>query len=178
MWNCAGVVLVDKEILEMKKFISSVFIVTVIFFTAIASAQAKEGRDKELALDFKLQDLNKNLVSLSEYKGKNAIIILFWTTWCPYCRAELNNLNQKYPQLAKEGWEVFAIDVQESAVLVEAFFKKRPLSFRVLLDSDAQVARFYGIFGVPTFILVNKEGYVVFKDNYFPEDKYRELILK
>ena len=141
-------------------------------------AQAKEVKEKVLAPDFKLQDLSENSVALSDYKGKNPVVIIFWTTWCPYCRAELNNLNQKYPQLAKEGWEVLAINVEEPSSLVAAFLKKRPLTFKVLLDMDAQIAHSYGVLGVPTYILVNKEGFVVFKDNYFPEDKYRELILK
>ena len=61
---------------------------------------------------------------------------------------------------------------------MSAFLKKRPLSFKVLLDSDANVAHSFKILGVPTFILVNKEGFVVFKDNYFPEDKYKELALE
>ncbi|MEK6727690.1 MAG: TlpA disulfide reductase family protein [Candidatus Omnitrophota bacterium] len=164
----------------MKKCFKFFLITGIIFFTGISCIQVKnpEGSEKEVALDFKLQDLSKNSVALSDYRGKNPVAILFWTTWCPYCRVELNNLNQKYPQLAKEGWEVLAIDVEESSFLVEAFLKKRPLTFKVLLDLDAQVAHSYGLLGVPTFILVNKEGFVVFKDNYFPEDRYRELILK
>jgi len=164
----------------MKKCFKFFLISGIIFLTGISCIQAKspEGKEKEVALDFKLQDLSKNSVALSDYKGKKPVAIIFWTTWCPYCRSELNNLNQKYPQLAKEGWEVLAIDVEEPSSLVEAFLKKRPLTFKVLLDLDAQVAHSYGLFGVPTYILVNKEGFVVFKDNYFPEDKYRELILK
>lgn len=164
----------------MKKCFKFFLITGIIFLTGISCIQAKnpEGNEKEVALDFKLQDLNRNFVTLSDYKGKKPVAIIFWTTWCPYCRAELNNLNQRYPQLAKEGWEVLAIDVQESSFLVEAFLKKRPLAFKALLDPDAQVAHSYGLLGVPTFILVNKEGFVVFKDNYFPEDRYMELILK
>lgn len=163
----------------MKKYFKFFLITGIIFLAGISCIQVKnpEGKEKEVALDFKLQDLSKNFVSLSDYKGKNPVVILFWTTWCPYCRTELNNLNQRYPQLVKEGWEVLAIDVDESLFLVEAFLKRRPLTFKVLLDSDAKAAHSYGLLGVPTFILVNKEGFVVFKDNYFPEDEYKELLL-
>lgn len=162
----------------MKKFISSLFITMMFVLAVISSAQAKEGKEKELALDFKLQDLNNDFVILSDYKGKKPVIILFWTTWCPYCRVELDQLNKRYPQLTKEGFEVFAIDVNEYSSIVNVFLKKRPLSFRILLDSDARVTHSYKILGVPTFILINKEGFVVFKDNYFPEGKYKESILQ
>lgn len=142
--------------------------------------QIKAPEVKEIvpAIDFKLQDLNNNLVTLSSYKDKKPVILLFWTTWCPFCREEFNTLNKKYPQLTKEGWEVLAINIEESPSIVGVFLKKHPPAFKVLLDVDAQVTYSYDILGVPTFILVNKEGFVVFKDNYFPEDKYKELILK
>ena len=164
----------------MKIFFKFFLLIGIIFLTGTSCMQVKtpEIQERVAAIDFKLQDLNNNFVTLSSYKDKKPVILLFWTTWCPFCRDELNSLNKKYPQLAKEGWDVLAINVEESASLVGVFLKKRPLAFKVLLDTDAHVTYSYDILGVPTFILVNKEGFVVFKDNYFPEDKYRELILK
>lgn len=164
----------------MKIFFKLFSVIGIIFLTGISCMQVKtpEIKEKIPALDFKLPDLNNEFVTLSSYKGKNPVILLFWTTWCPFCREELNILNKKYPQLAKEGWEVLGINIEESPSIVGVFLKKRPLAFKVLLDTDAQVTYSYDILGVPTFILVNKEGFVVFKDNYFPEDRYKELILK
>lgn len=162
----------------MKKIIKQLLIITIISLMGISCTQAKEGSQKALALDFKLQDLNKNSVALSDYKGRNPVIIAFWTTWCPFCRVELSKLNDRYPQLVKEGWEVLAVNVGESQEIVGVFIKKRPLNLKVLLDIDTQVAHSYEVLGVPTFLLVNKDGFVVFRDNYFPADKYKELILK
>ncbi|MCX5703901.1 MAG: TlpA disulfide reductase family protein [Candidatus Omnitrophica bacterium] len=130
-----------------------------------------------LAQDFILKDLNQNTVILSSYKNKQPVLLFFWTTWCPYCRGELKVLNGIYPELTKEGWEVFAIDVDEPAYRVESFLESYGLIFKVLLDKDAAVMESYGLFGVPTYVLVDKEGYIVFKDHYFPKGEYKKLIL-
>lgn len=138
--------------------------------------EAKSTRFR-LAPDFMLKDLNRDTFILSSYKDKQPVLLFFWTTWCPSCRSELKTLNDLYPELIKEGWELFAIDVAESAYRVENFVKNYALNFKVLLDKDAAVMDSYDLFGVPTYVLVDKEGYIVFKDNYFPRQDYRRLIL-
>ena len=50
------------------------------------------------------------------------------------------------------------------------------MAFKVLLDSDAEVAYSYALIGVPTFVLVNKRGEIVFQDNLFPQNTYKEFL--
>jgi len=140
--------------------------------------QATEARSQEnkLAADFKLKDLNNLSHTLSSYKNKKAVLLFFWTTWCPFCRNELRSLNAIYPKLKKEGWEVFGIDVAESAHKVKKFIKQYSLDFKILLDKDRSTAQSYNIIGVPTFILVDKNGRIVFKGNRFPQTRYKDLI--
>src|SRR3989338_157237 len=129
-----------------------------------------------LAPDFKLKDLSQHTVVLSSYRDKQPVILFFWTTWCPFCRRELRELNNRYPALVKEGWEVLAIDVGEPLSRVVNFVKDYELTFKVLLDKDTTVANDYGILGVPTYIIVDKAGNVVFDDHYFPHTEYKNLI--
>lgn len=154
----------------MKKTIS--LLCVIIMLTALFTPAVAQNSP---AADFKLQDLNKNFVSLSDYKGKRPVILFFWTTWCPYCRVELGELSKRYAQLTKEGIEALAVDVNEPASIVEAFLKKMNLKLKVLLDSEAKAAHSYEILGVPTYVLVNKEGVIVFKGNSLPERKIKEL---
>ncbi len=131
---------------------------------------------EELAVDFTLEDLQGNKISLTSYKDKQPVVLFFWTTWCPFCRQELKSLSQRYPELVKEGWELLAINVGEPAQKVDNFIKNYGgLSFKVLLDKNMDVADAYNLLGVPTYILINKKGDIVFHDPSFPKEKYKEL---
>lgn len=125
--------------------------------------------------DFKLSELNGGVYSLSSYKGKQPVLLFFWTTWCPYCRRELSSLDAIAPQLAKDGWELFAINLGEPEYKVADYIKKHNISVKVLLGKNEGVAEAYGILGVPTFVIIDKNGKVVFKDNYFPTE-YKKFI--
>jgi peroxiredoxin len=132
---------------------------------------------KRVATDFDLQDIYQDYYRLKEYKNKQPLILFFWTTWCPYCERELAVLNNMYPGLVKDGFMVFAINVGELPDTVTNFVKGLNLAYRVLLDSDTAVSGAYQVIGVPTYVLVNQDGYIVFQDSYFPQD-YKDIILQ
>jgi peroxiredoxin len=164
----------------MRKYFKLLFIFVLVSVFGVSYIQAKEDESKvkDIAMDFKLQDLNQNTFTLSSYKDNQAVILFFWTTWCPFCRNELRMLKAFYPELKKENLELLAIDVGEPAYRVDNIVKENALDFPVLLDKTTTVSGAYGVFGVPTYFIVDKRGYVVFKDNYFPKGKYKELIYK
>jgi len=127
--------------------------------------------------DLILNDLKSKPVNLSALTGKPAILF-FWTTWCPYCRAELKVLNKMYPQMEEEGLAIFAIDVGEAGYKVERFLKDNPLlNINILLDPEGKAAEKYGLNGVPTYIFINKDGKVVSLEHSLPAD-YKNLLLK
>jgi peroxiredoxin len=164
----------------MKKILQFFFIVFLLSLFAVSCMQAKEPEAKTggLAADFKLEDLSQNTFSLSSYRDKQPVVLFFWTTWCPYCRTELKNLNEIYPQLRKDGWELLAINVGEPAYKVDNFVQGKGLTFKVLLDKDTAVADAYGLMGVPTYFFVDKKGNIILRENYFPLAKYKELNAK
>lgn len=133
-------------------------------------------QEKKLAPDFTLQDLSQNTFTLSSYKNKQPVMLFFWTTWCPFCRQELKTLKDNYPELVKEGLLLVAIDAGESAAKVSDFVKSYNLPFQVLLDRDKSVTKAFDVFGVPTYVLIDKQGYVRFVDNDFPKEEYKSLI--
>lgn len=158
----------------MRKFLTSLF-VFFLAFTVIApltlSAESPSGE----AYDFNLEGLDKTSHSLRDYKGK-PVLLLFWTTWCPFCRKELAELKNLSLGLEAEGFKVFAVDIQEAPYKVENFVQSHNLKVSVLLDKDAQAANAYGVLGVPTYVLINRHGQVVFKNHYFPKNTYRNLV--
>jgi len=150
--------------------------VTNIFFGLTAAlfltTQTLSAQDLSPAPNFDLQDMANTKISLNSYKGKQQVLLFFWTTWCPFCRKELKALNNRYQELLKNGWEVLAIDIGEPAEKITNFLKsqKMSLGFKVLLDKNTAVGEAYGVLGVPTLVFVNKKGQIVYKDNIFPED--------
>lgn len=135
-----------------------------------SSAQAQE-----IAREFKLPDLEGKVFTLSAYKDKQPVFLFFWTTWCPYCREGMKELNSSYPELSKKGWVVAAVNLGEPPQKVQGFVDNYALKFNVLLDRYLSVADAYDVLGVPSYVLINKAGIIVFKDNYLPLGKLEEL---
>lgn len=128
-----------------------------------------------IAADFKVLDSENKPVSLSDFKNK-PVILFFWTTWCPYCRRELKGLTDKYENFQKDGLELLPINVGEPVSKVQRFISSFQLPFRVLLDEDSAVADAYDVLGVPTYIYINKRGFIVSKGHYFSQEDYQKLI--
>lgn len=163
----------------IKRVCAVILIVAGVYFVVsgvVNSAYAQPNEVIQTGVDFSLKDLDGNKITLSHFRNKKPVLLFFWTSWCFFCRGELNNLNRIYPQLQSEDIEVLAINIQESKAKVERFLRRSPVAFKVLLDSDAEVAYSYALIGVPTFVLVNKRGEIVFQDNLFPQNTYKQFL--
>ena len=162
----------------MKKYLRIFMLLFFISFGFSSYAAQGDANSLKTAPAFQLADLNDKIVSLSDYKGKKAVILFFWTTWCPYCRAELKTLNAKSADLAKASVVLLAVNVGETKDKAANFVKSRNLSFEILLDKDSQVTELYDLLGVPTYFVINKSGEVVSTENHFPENFIKELSSK
>jgi peroxiredoxin len=115
------------------------------------------------APDFVLEDLNGQEFKLSNRRG-HPVLIVFSTTWCTYCRERIPYLKEIYKNYTNRGLEMINIDIQESHERVSRFASDYQLPYNVLLDADGAVSRTYGVQGVPTIILVDKDGKIVCRD--------------
>lgn len=130
----------------------------------------------KLAADFKLQDLKSDTVTLNSFRDKKPVILFFWTTWCPYCLKNLKEIIPLSDELEKDGIELLLINIGEPASRVERFLERNNLDVNVFLDERTDVAGAYEIYGVPTYVLIDKKGYIVNRSNSFPHRAYKELI--
>jgi peroxiredoxin len=152
----------------MKKTIV-VILLSLLCFNLYAFDSFQSGPKNEKAPDFTLQDISGRSVSLSNYSNK-AVVLFFWTTWCPNCRKDLSNFNKEYDNLKSSGIELLAIDVQESKAKVESFVKSNSIKYPVLLDIGGNVSSKYKVVGVPTIILISKQGIILSVSHAFPSD--------
>ena len=127
-------------------------------------------------VDFTLPDANGKEVSLGQFIGKTPVLLLFWATWCPHCNESVPVLNRMHREPPTGGKvKILALDFMESEKKVNAFISSKKVAYPVLLDRRGRVARKYKVVGIPTYILLDRQGKVVYRDHDIPEiGKYLE----
>jgi len=116
------------------------------------------------APDFTVQDIDGKQVKMSDYLGKNPILIDFWATWCNPCKVELPHLDNIYKKYQDQGLIFLAIseDSPRSVSKVKPYVRSKNYAAMVPLDPDGQVLRkFFGENTLPYTILIDREGKIV-----------------
>lgn len=109
------------------------------------------------ASDFSLPKLGGGTISLSEYRDKKPVVLLFWATWCPNCRRDMPVLDGIYRKYG-DSVEIIGIDLNEKEATVRAFIDKNAIGFPIAFDEDGTVGDEYGIQYTNTHVLVGKNG--------------------
>ncbi len=142
--------------------------------------QAGQGADSPIAPDFRLQDLAGGTVRLADLKGK-VVLIDFWATWCPPCRAAIPGIERLHKTYGQKGLVVLGVSVDEGGWDdVKAVGKQLGISYRIL-KGDEDVQTKYLIRAIPTVYLVNKEGRITSlfmgaEDERTIEEEVRKLL--
>jgi peroxiredoxin len=132
--------------------------------SAIAKdAEKKFGIQKgNVAPDFDLATINGEQTKLSNYRGKK-VILNFWASWCPPCKAEMPNIEKFYKENKDQDVIVLAVNLttaEKNKNDVQQFIKDQGLTFPVLLDEQGKVGNMYQTFTIPTSYIINTKGIV------------------
>jgi peroxiredoxin len=111
----------------------------------------------EQARDFSLPDQTGKVHSLAGNKG-SVVLIRFWADWCPNCKEEMPRIDGVYRSLKDKGFRVLGVNVKQGESAVSDFVKEYNISFPTPMDKDATVAKTYGVVGLPTTFIVDKDG--------------------
>jgi peroxiredoxin len=112
------------------------------------------------APDVSLTDLQGNPVALSDYAGQ-VILYNAWATWCPPCKAEMPTLQAYYEKHKSQGFVIVAIeDGLQGNIKVEDFVAQYGLTFPVWPDPAFKASKAYGVNGLPTSFVIDRQGKV------------------
>ena len=115
----------------------------------------------KMAPDFELETLDGEKKKLSDLRGKR-VMVNFWATWCPPCRAEIPDL-QKFHE--NEDITILAVNLTETEQdmdKVEEFVDDFGMTFPILLDTETEVADTYKIQPIPSSFMVDSNGRIQF----------------
>lgn len=133
-------------------------VMLAVSLTTVSADAAVEG---DSAPDWSLRSINNTYVSFPRVADGKPAIILFWATWCPYCRALMPQLEQIRNEYEARGVKVLAINIKEDGDAA-AFAAEHDFDFVYLLNGDAIAERYFVRF-TPGLFIVDGNGKVVFR---------------
>lgn len=108
---------------------------------------------------FTLPDIqaDKPAISLESLRGKT-VYVDFWASWCAPCLRSMPLINELYGKYRDQNFEVIAINVDDPIEDGQDFLLDTPLDYLIAADTDNAVLNEYGVTGMPTSFLIDKEG--------------------
>jgi len=142
------------------------FLILFIFLTTkVIANDVSEIKNIVIHKDLKVYDnvffLDKNdkKINIKEFNG-NLLLLNFWATWCAPCKEEMPSLDRLQVNQNLSNLKIFAINVsQESKKKVDSFFEDLNIeNFDPYFDAPTTLAKTFSLRGVPTSILIDKDG--------------------
>ena len=153
---------------HMSKVKTKIKIIVFLFllFSLVYISSASANTKPEKAPDFTLRALNPSVsgytdFSLSSFKG-HVVIINFWATWCPPCRAEIPMLENFYKSYKSKGVIVVGINVNDNVSGVKSFTKLYDMTYPVVYASSSVISNYGGVNAIPQTFFISKSGYIMF----------------
>ncbi|HAK46109.1 MAG TPA: hypothetical protein DCO79_09375 [Spirochaeta sp.] len=112
---------------------------------------------------FELKAADGKLYRLSDYAGQT-VVLNFWASWCPPCRAELPELKSFYEELNPAEAAFLSINLytsEKKPAELPAFIEAEGLSFPVLYDLSGEVAESYAVQSIPTTVVIKPDGTIL-----------------
>lgn len=104
-----------------------------------------------------LKDLNGKTHDLKQYRGK-VVLINFWATWCPPCRAEMPSMQRLKTKMDGKPFVILAVDMGETETEVKTYIRQINTDFTVLMDKDGRALKAWKVFAFPTSYIVDAHG--------------------
>lgn len=146
----------------LKIFILLVTVGAFVYFASNLNKGETAAGVGEHAYNFELEDLDGNLVKLSDFKGQ-VTILNYFATWCGPCVDEAPELEAFEQEYGKD-FKLLIIDLGETKDRVKKFIDKHETTSTYLFDFKQDVAKKYGVIGQPETFIIDENG--IMREHY------------
>lgn len=141
-----------------------------LLLSACSDASQKTANDNSyLGQDWTLNNLEGKPITLSDYQGQTTLLV-FWATWCPYCKKLLPGIEELHQKYHQQGLKVLAVNIREDWK-PEVYWRNHEYQFDTVVEGD-EVAKQYGVQGTPGLVFIAPSGKVLgvqsFSDPHHP----------
>jgi len=121
---------------------------------------------KKANLDFTVSDMNGPKIALSSFKGK-VIVLDFWATWCPPCKAEIPGFVELQQAYGEKGLQIVGVSVDDTPDKLKPFAAEFKMNYPVLvgLDRDDLQDAYGPMWGIPTTFVISRDGRICRKNS-------------
>ncbi len=138
---------------------------------ACGDSSAPKQKNEKLAPDFSLTSLDGRKLTRDSLKGK-VVILDFWATWCPPCRASIPHLVELYKKYHDQGLVVVGVSLDRGGRQEVADFAERNhIDYDLVMGVNNAIIKDFGeVSSIPTIIILNRQAEIIFKAvGYNPE---------
>ncbi len=128
---------------------------------------------------FEVRTSQGETLSLEQYRGEKSVLLIFWTTWCPYCKQEFKHMDEFLTDYEEQSLAVIGINSgwRDTVSKMQRFQKRYQVDIPLAFDHEHRVSQDYNIRGVPTILLIDREGTVVFSGHRF-SDRLSDILTR
>jgi thiol-disulfide isomerase/thioredoxin len=137
------------------------FLVLTSLSMSCSQAQATPFEVGKPVPQISLADLGGQRTDLHERRGK-VVVVDFWATWCGPCHLQAEILKALHEDYRGRGVEVYGLNVGEDRTTVGNALRVEPLPYTVLLDPKEEVSNRHEILGLPSLLVIGKDGRVAY----------------
>ncbi len=137
---------------------------TLGFFFIVLSAGITGNIQAQSFLGTHLKDIDGKRTSLSELKGDKLTVLDFWATWCKPCAKSIPEIQKLSERYASEGVVFIGVneDSPRNTTKVKPFVRSMGVTYPILLDSEQKLMKAFLVQGLPTLIILNDKGEIVY----------------
>ena len=144
----------------------------------ISSANAADAFAGPKTPAWELKDVDGKPVKSSDFEGK-VVILDFWATWCPPCKAEIPGFVELQKKYGDKGLVVIGVSLDEQGPqAVKPFMKEFGVNYPVVMGDPKIVQDFGGIAAIPTTFVIDRNGKILARHvGYVPKETFEKQII-